>query len=462
MDILLPLFRDRLTNLLPEIQGTTILAAFSGGKDSVTLLTLLSALQEELGFTVKAAYLNHGIRKDAPQESRWVSHFCRQQHVPLIMESADAPGLSRREGLNLEAAASRLRYDFLERHIAESPHTWAATGHTLSDQVETFFMRLFRGSGATGLSAIRPIRGGRILRPLAQFTETDIRLYLKRRNLPHYSDPSNMNQRLLRNHLRHQILPRLRRSFPHLDQRIGDTTRILMDEADWFAAHARRILNHVSILENILPPGSLEMLHPAEQRHVVREYLRRLRGDLWGISLANVEALLPGNPSNRHLSLPGITLSRRKGFIFPLGFQAPGYDYALPVSGEFLIPEIAARVGIRPYNRDDNEWDVSGEPTAFQTLVNPKALRFPIRVRAPRPGDCYCKTGTNFRQKVFEMVRSAGLPAPLRALRPLFVDAADQPFWLPGNAVAAHAAPRRGKSGVWIRIDGIWPQPSAS
>lgn len=460
MDILLPPFRDRLLQLIPDIQGTTIFSAFSGGKDSVTLLILLSALESELKFRLKAAYLNHGIREDASSEARWVSDFCLERSIPLTTDSVDTGELTGRKGINLEAAASNMRYAFFSRLVSLSPANWLATGHTLSDQVETFFMRLMRGSGGAGLAGILPVREKRILRPLAIFSEADILAFLKRRRLPHYEDPSNRDITLLRNRLRHQILPVLRNQFPQMDQRILDTTRILRDEAEWFVAHARRILNRVVLLGQILPPGALDSLHPALQRHVLREYLRRLRGDLLEISLSHIEALMPSNPSRRHLSLPGITLTRQKQFLFPKNFSVPAYSHMLPADGVCLIPEISARVRVsscQAETTDDGNDDFSPH---FGVTINPEKLRFPLWVRPARGTDRYRKQGSGFPQHVFEMIRAAGLPAALRPLRPLLCDALNRPFWLPGSAPAVHAVPRPDTPLLKIHVDGIWPLAS--
>jgi len=458
MEILLPPFRDRLLQLIPDIQGAIIYAAFSGGKDSVALLTLLSALESELKFTLKAAYLNHGIREDASRESLWVFNFCSERTIPLVTESADVKELAGREGINLEAAASRRRYAFFQRLVNLSPTSWLATAHTLSDQVETFFMRLMRGSGAAGLAGILPLRGRRILRPLAVFSEADIRAFLQRRHLSHYEDPSNQDLTLLRNRLRHEILPIIRRQFPQMDQRIHDATRIFKDESDCFVMQARHLLNHITILGQVIPPGALDSIHPALQRHVLREYLRRLRGDLLEISLAHVEALMPPNPSTRHLSLPGITLTRQKDFLFPRDFSAPTYSHVLPTDGDCMIPEICARVRVCLCRAEAGDKLNPSDSPAFTVEMNPKKLRFPLRVRSVRGTDRYRKQGSDFSQRVFEMVRAAGLPAALRPLRPLLCDASDQPIWIPGHAAAAHVKPGPNTPRLKIQMDGIWPQ----
>ncbi len=457
MEILLPSFRDRLLQLLPDIHATTIFVAFSGGKDSVTLLTLLSALTSELGFTLKAAYFNHGIRADAPMEAEWVSRFCADRSIPLLTEAADIPALARREGLNLEAIASHARYAFFSRLVNAADANWVATGHTLSDQVETFFMRLMRGSGTAGLSGIHPLRQKRIIRPLTIFSEADVRVFLKRRALRHYEDPSNHDRELLRNRLRHEILPALRRHFPCMDQRIQDTTRILKDEADFLQIQANRVLKQVILQGCILPPGSLDSLHPALQRHVLREYLRRLRGNLWGISLAHIEALMPSNSlRQQRLSLPGISLARKKGFLFPEDYSTPDYHHHLAACGEYVIPEVGAHIRIVPGAKAASAPSLRRERSVFAIEVDAQSMRFPLRVRSPRSSDRYRKQGSGFSQRVVEMVRAAGLPPPLRSLRPLFCDATDRPFWLPGHAPDADAAARTGHPFLEIQVSRIW------
>lgn len=450
MDALIDSFRRKLFSLIPDLPNSTLIAAVSGGKDSIALLTLLKSLESDLGFTLKAAYFNHQLREDSSQEEAWVINFCAVRSIPLIRGGARVARYAEENRMNLEEAASRLRYAFLESHTDDSPGTWILTGHTASDLSETFLMHLFRGSGSQGLSAIYPSKDARIIRPLLDFTEPDIRAYLKRNNIPHFSDSSNLNDQFLRNRMRHKLLPPLRSEFPHLDRKISDTSNLLREEADFLSELARQTLTGIMVQENILQWSRLHTFHPALQRHLLREYVRLIRGDLRGISMAHIESLrLPQSPC-RTLSIPGITFALRKGFLFPASLMIRDYQYPLPAAGVVDIPEISARVIV-----GGDRLSASLEDISDSVILNTTRLPLPLHVRAPRKSDRYRAANSNVSKRIFEMIRVAGLPAPLRALRPIFCDASDRPLWLPGYPPASHAHQVK-HNGLNISVAGIW------
>jgi len=451
MDPLLASFRNNLLSLIEDLRGSKLIAAVSGGKDSIALLTLLKSLEAELNFTVKAAYFNHHLRADSHLEEAWIIHFCETRGIPLILGGANVSEYAGKEKQNLEEAASHLRYTFL-KPLAALPRTWILTGHTGSDLSETFLMHLFRGSGSTGLAAIHPLKWSRILRPLLSVTEPEIRAYLQRNGIPHYSDTSNLNNRFLRNRVRHKLMPTLRKEFPHLDRKVNDAVDILREESDFLRKLARETLDGMLLQKKILPTRRMYTLHPALQRHLLREYIRLLRGDLRGISLAHIDSLRLQRSPQRNLSIPGITFSLRKGFLFPVSFHIPEYDHPLPSTGTLDIPEIGAHV------RTGSDTDAPHSREAvFSVCLDPARLSLPLRVRSACRSDRYRTVGSDVSKKIFEMIRVAGLPAPLRALRPIFCDAADRPFWIPGSPPASHAPQTRGQ-GLRITVEGLWAE----
>ena len=144
-----------------------IVVAFSGGADSVALLDMVWAFTHKNGVKSKhytipvlAFHVHHGIRaKEADRDADFCRDFCAQRGIPFQVTHVDAPALAKKEGLTLEEAARKARYDVIcEYLVSHSEYTHVLTAHHKDDQAETLLFRLLRGSGAKGLSGIAPKR----------------------------------------------------------------------------------------------------------------------------------------------------------------------------------------------------------------------------------------------------------------------------------------------------------------
>ncbi len=418
----------RKNRLLSRVRQ--VIAAFSGGKDSVTLLLLLKELREEYPFQLSAAYFNHHIREDAGREQAWVEDFCDRLKVPLTTGSANVMAFKERQRLNLERAASLLRYRFLLNLVGNRQNVRLATAHTRSDLVETFFIKLFRGSGLRGLGAIHGQKGSTVIRPLLVFTEEDILGFLERNHIDYYQDPSNLDNRFLRNKIRHHLLPQVKKIEPDIERHIADTVAICQSEDDYFAHLAADFLSRYLIIDRVLPVGPLRQEHIALQRNIVRAYIQRIKGDLLNIGLAHIEAVLRDMSGRAGLCLPGLDLKFHKGFIFPANLSIPPYRYDLETTGELHIRETDTRM------RVEETVAYRKSPDNLFITIPRAAVRFPLVVRSPEKHDRYVKINADFSQQVFEMIRESGLPSELRRLRPLLTTGDGRIIWSAGSPVA--------------------------
>jgi tRNA(Ile)-lysidine synthase len=202
--------------LSPCKTGEVYLAAVSGGADSTALLAALQALRERLGFVLHCIHVNHNIRP--PQECRedaaFVEGLCAGWGIPchvVRIAPGVVEGLARSEGL--EAAARVCRMRAFRRCAEKIAAAGVLTAHTADDALENTLMGVLRGAGPGGLSGM-PEKAGRIIRPLIGLTRKDVLCYLECRGLPHREDPSNQDTALLRNRVRHRLVPVLDELFP--------------------------------------------------------------------------------------------------------------------------------------------------------------------------------------------------------------------------------------------------------
>jgi tRNA(Ile)-lysidine synthase len=202
--------------------GTAVgVVAVSGGPDSVALL---HALVRRHASPLVVAHLNHrlrGVESDADEE------FVRQLVATLRAAAAasltlecrrlDVAAAARASGENLEAAARRLRYDWLIQVARGAGAAWIATGHTADDQAETVLHHLLRGSGLRGLSGIARRRelapGIDLVRPLLAMRKATLLAFLEAEGLACRQDRSNEDPNLMRNRIRHELLPLLSARF---------------------------------------------------------------------------------------------------------------------------------------------------------------------------------------------------------------------------------------------------------
>lgn len=199
--------RQFVDSMVPAPRG--IVVAVSGGADSVALLR---TLRTEFGGSLHVAHLNHGLRgQESDADAAFVAGLAERLGVPATVEFRDVRALAA--GGNLEAAARRIRYDWLSTVAASVDADAIATGHTADDQAETVLFRLLRGSGLRGLRGIARQRSlghsVRLIRPLLDVRHCEVETYLAGLSQQWRTDESNADRRLTRNRIRHDLLPKL-------------------------------------------------------------------------------------------------------------------------------------------------------------------------------------------------------------------------------------------------------------
>ena len=229
--------------------GDRVAAAVSGGADSVALLCLLLELRSELGIVLSVGHVNHKLRgEESDEDERFVASLARQHGLELDIRVAPVDGshiFEIRSGI--EAAARELRHGFFRQLAREGRATKIATAHTLDDQAETVLLRIFRGTGIRGLSAVHPRivfeeQGrafGELLRPLLGFRRSALRDFLRERGQSWREDSSNRDIAFLRNRVRHRLLPMIAEEFGEAAiEHMGELAEIARaEEEHWERGH---------------------------------------------------------------------------------------------------------------------------------------------------------------------------------------------------------------------------------
>ena len=413
-------------------KGVGVLVALSGGGDSVALLHLLLQVAPLFSLQVQAAHLDHGIRAESGKDVDFVQHLCREWRVPLTVERLDVPRLARERGQGLEEAGHELRREFLQRTAGNLGCNFIALGHHRGDQAETLLMRLVRGSGLTGLAAMRPLNGS-IIRPLLDFSREQIEAYLAAIGQTFLQDASNEDLYYTRNRIRHRVLPELTELNPQLEGSLAALSqRIALEEGFW-QQETERTLDTVRTLDDgelWLDRLALLDLHPALRARVLRQALQEVRGDLRGIGAVHIEALeklLEGATPQAEAHLPMAWAGRRYEQLWlrttPPVIAAP-FSIEVREPGEVRLPD-GRRMLFSLEALPQGE-----SPTVVEFPAH--SVPFPLTVRSFRPGDRFHPSGAPGSRKLKKFFIDAKIDRETRASVPLLEGR--QILWLAGLA----------------------------
>ena len=211
-------------------KGETIGVALSGGRDSVCLLHCLFSARSRLGISLCVINVEHGIRGGASiKDSEFCKALAASFDLPFYSFSVDAPALSKKEGLSIEEAARKLRYECFFKCIDDGVCDKIAIAHHLSDRVETILFNLLRGSSLSGAKGISDNSyEGKIVRPLLSVSSEEVGLYAHKHALSFVVDETNSDTDYTRNALRSTVIPKIKELFPKFENslvRFADLAR---------------------------------------------------------------------------------------------------------------------------------------------------------------------------------------------------------------------------------------------
>jgi len=307
-------FRRELDRLVAP--GESVLAAVSGGVDSVALIHLLHRFAARRRSALSVAHLDHGLRRGSGADRRFVERLAADLGLPCIAERRDVSAEARR-GESPEESARRVRRRFLLDARRACSATWIATGHHLDDQAETILMRLVRGAGATALTGMARRGPGPFVRPLLELERAELRAYLERRDIDHREDSSNRDLRFDRNRLRRLVLPRLSESLnPRAARHLVKAATLVREDAELLDLQSLARLEAMSVERggSIALECSLLNEEPAPlARRIARLALARAGADGRRVGARHVESLLglSRGPAGRACDLPGGLIARR-------------------------------------------------------------------------------------------------------------------------------------------------------
>ncbi len=428
-----------------------VLVGYSGGADSAALLHLMKGYCDKRGLYLAALHVHHGIRgEEADRDAVLCEKSCKALGIPFILRRADVPALAREQGKGIEEAARDFRYNaFLDAVSGDGRLTCVATAHNADDNAETVLFNLARGSGASGLCGIPPVRrlgGAKVIRPLLFATKREIVDYCEQNGIEYIFDSTNSDTAYTRNYIRHEIMPLFSKLNPSFVRSVGRVTRILDSDRAYLDGEAD------GILEKNLKNGGVDVAVLASlPDSLLYRVIRRLFSELSDamLEMVHFDAITDVVKSGREGAsvdvadgVRAVICDGRLIFTRERPMARREFEYELSEgANRFENEDFAVFVEISGQTSEDlqkdNETLKNIYKLSIHTMVNSDKINRVLKVRSRRDGDSYVFGGMT--RKLKKLYNDRGFTLRERELLPIFCDDSGI-VWVPGFKAADRVA----------------------
>ena len=415
------------------LRGEKILAAVSGGLDSMVLLHSLQALAKKWRWEITVAHFNHQLRgRSSDADERLVHRTARAMGLPFVSGRADVKRFAQKNKLSVEMAARRLRHEFLARVARERKISIVALAHHADDQLELFFLRLLRGAGGEGLAGMKwrsPSPADdkiTLVRPLLGLPKAGLLQFARENKINFREDSTNASPDFLRNRIRHELLPLLQKKYqPGLAKSVLRLMEIVGAESETVGGLAGNWLKQRRPVFEDLPI--------AVQRRVLQSQLAALK------VLPDFELV----ESLRESADVAVSVGSRCSVARDAagGLNLHEHSPAVGFKADKLVVDLAGRAGDVKFGGAVLSW-------RFETNQKLRALKKSgreffdadktgdkITLRHWRPGDVFQPSGSKSAVKLQDLFTNAKIPRDRR--RRLIVAAAGgEIFWVEGLRIS--------------------------
>jgi len=444
---------DRVRRFIREhdLAGTGVVAAVSGGSDSLALACLLLELHNrgEIGFA-GLAHFNHQLRPTADRDEQHTAAFARRLGLPILIDRAVVAARAAADRVSIEAAARAARYEFFDRARRHFDAGFVALGHTRDDQAETFLLRLLRGAGPRGLAGMHPRRGF-IVRPLLACRRSELVAYLASLSVPSVHDESNDDVAIPRNRVRAELVPLLETRFnPSIVDVLAHEAGLAREmwqwldqlAGDWIAAHVRTP-GGATRIDLATWPSLPPVLRRTVLWRVMGEAGRGCRVGFNHVAAA-LEVAEPRGPAS--FDAPGIRVQRVGGEIV-LTSRDPEtrqsnrrnhFRFPLSVPGEVQLAEAGWVVTAEHVSSADAVPELSSVGASGEgqlALIRGDRCHGRLWVRNRRTGDRFQPLGLSNHKKLQDFFVDRKIARGDRDRVPLVVDEDDRIVWVAGHRI---------------------------
>ncbi|WP_432404938.1 tRNA lysidine(34) synthetase TilS [Wukongibacter sp. M2B1] len=424
----------RVHKLIEKKEG--IVVGVSGGPDSICLLHLLCKLRENFGIKVFVVHLDHQFRGiEAKKDAEYVKEICERLGIKSYIFSYDVSQYSKEKGITFEEAGRELRYKLFEEVAKETGASKIAIAQNRNDQAETVLMRLMRGSGLEGLTAIDYKRDGKIIRPLLDITRKEIEEYCEENDLKPRIDKTNLETIYTRNKIRLELIPYIESNFnSKVIDALWRSANLLRDDSDYLTKAADEKLRDIAISSNSnnysLDLKKFSKLHISMKKRVLRKVVNEVKGNLKNIGLKHIESIIKlanRNSVGSKIDLPGHiivelgynSIDIKTEEILEEKIKNLDFEYKLYIGETTPIKDLNASIKVEivsPSERHNNQKDKN---TIF---IDYSKIKGGLFIRNRKDGDKFHPLGMRGTKKVKDYFIDEKIPREIRNKIPILCD----------------------------------------
>lgn len=421
--------------------GDRVIAAVSGGADSVCLLALFWNIKKQWALDLRAVHVHHGLRaREADRDEEFVRNLCQELDVPCHIIRVDVRHFASEKGMSEEEAGRFLRYEALEQEALEWERmdggpVRIAVAHHSGDQAETILHNLFRGSGLSGLRGIPYVRG-RIIRPLLDADRREIVKWLCKQGFSWVQDSSNSSDHYTRNRIRSRVLPLIEEevnqgaagNILRMGKLAGQADEYLRLQGEcWIIGHVKQkgaAFGAEDSLSVSVPCAALLQEPEIIQSYVVMELLGQLAGSARDLGWIHVQQVLglAGRPVGKEVHLPYSLLARREYGSILIGRAVSGGQ-----DGGTVLPQV--EMSIFPYKKG-----TQFPKNMYTKWFDCDRIKGAPVVRTRRPGD-FITLADGSHKALKRFMIDEKIPRQLRDQVPLLADGSHV-MWVIGYRIS--------------------------
>lgn len=418
--------------------GDKVLVGVSGGADSIALLHALNSLRDRLHIEVFVAHINHGLRGQAADEDAdYVKTICKEWGIPFFLREANVRELAELWRISEEEAGRKVRFEFFDEVLSNIDGHKIALAHHRDDQIETILHNIIRGTGMEGLRGIKPIREGRIIRPLLEIDRLSIERYLAEEDISYRHDKTNYETIYTRNKIRLELIPYIEKNFnPSFKESIVRMADIIGEEDDFIRGYTDRLIrDNITIEENVvtIPIDFLRSCHRGIKRRIVRMCIEHLSGNMVNIGQMHVDSVLAICDLNTGavVDLPSNLIAYRDycAILLTKGadYRKESFKKKLKVPGVTVIEQLGIKFQVR-YTTEK----CFGDPNCV--YIDGDAVSKELYIRNRVDGDRFRPLGMKGSKKLKDFFIDEKVPKYIRDSVPLVVDG-DDIVWVVGYQI---------------------------
>lgn len=414
-------------------KGENIVVGVSGGPDSICLLHLLWSIREEYSLGIYVVHLDHRYRgKESQADAEYVREFCRKLNIESHIFSINVNEYKAEKGITFEEAGRELRYKLFYEIAQRTESTKIAVAQNSNDQAETVLMRMMRGSGLEGLTAIDYIRDNMIIRPLLDINRREIENYCTEFSLNPRIDKTNLEAIYTRNKIRLELIPYIQKNFnPNIIETLCRGANILRQDNEYLEEATKKALENIEI-EGSKSKVRIDLkkyneLHLALKKRIIRVAIEKIKGDLKNITLTHIDnaiAIIKEEKVGTKINLPA-------QILIELGYNSidiklfkgntnsiKEFQYQVPIEGSVYVEELGLSLSTEIVALDTRTYK-RNNTTVF---IDKNKIKGELIIRNRRNGDRFMPLGMKGNKKIKDYFIDEKIPKDKRDKIPLICD----------------------------------------